>query len=155
MEKTVYKFIYGLKEKIMLFMMLALFGVTTLVDLFRLIGLFGMTPYNFALDLIGLLFSIVMFTFIMITLFFSKYVIQNGILTEKIGVFSTKIPCSRIAKFISIDSDGTLFMLYTAKKSVPKQLKINVHKSERDDFLSTLRSINTNILYESYNGEEE
>lgn len=155
MENKIYKVEYKKTEKIMLYIMLALFIVTSFLNIFRLLNLFSLVSFDLFIDISGLIISILLAFFIITTLFSSKYTIKNDVLIEQISIFKKSIKIDKICKIVVHDSQKNLFIFFTNEKDKPTFMKINIIESSFDDFATTIKSVNSSILYETISGEQK
>lgn len=153
MEKKIFKFVYKKAEKIILYVMFAFFVITTILNSCRLLELFSLVSYDVFVDVVGLLFSILLGTFIISTLHQSKYIIYDNVLTEQISIFKNKIDCSKICKIIFHDTAKVLYVFYTNEKKKETYLKINVKFEDIDAFVNSLKEYNSSIVYELTGGK--
>lgn len=150
--KKSFKFVYSTKVKISLYVLLILFLFSAIMNILRLSELFGLVPYNYLLDISGLIFSILTCIFVALTLFHSRYVIDDEHIIEYIGIMKMTIPCRAISKVIS-KNDKDIFILYTSNNVQPACRKLNIKSDSIDNFFNKIKSINSLIIFE-YIGEK-
>lgn len=155
MENKIYKVEYKKTERIMLYIMLALFVVTSILNVFRIFNLFSLTSINLFIDISGLIISLLLAFFIFTTLFSSKYSIINDILIEQISIFKKNIQINKICKIVLQDSLKCLYLFLTDEKDKPTFMKINIKENSFDDFANALKRINSSILYEIIKGDHK
>ncbi len=155
MTKTIFKMIFKTPVKVLLIVLSAIFFACSIKAILSFFGVFGMQPFNLVLDVCGLALSVFFIVSNILTLTYSRYVVTNSSLYVRVGMFFYKIPCGLISSVVKISADGAIFILYTSPSAKPSQLKINITPENLDGFISALRSLNSNIVYEVYDPEQK
>lgn len=155
MTKTVFKFVYTAGVKVILSILLALFGICAVKNLLTIFQAFGWHSSVLWLDIAGLILSVFLIVFIILIFTYSRYVVTNSSLYVRIGMVFQKIPCGLISTVVKIPQDGAIFILYTSQSAKPSQLKINIVEEDLDKFISALKALNPEIMYEIYHTEDQ
>lgn len=154
MSKSIFKFVHTTASKVFIIIMTAIFGLCAVKNVLTLLGAFGWTSFNMILDIVGTALCVFLIIFLLLIYFKSKYVVTNSCLYVKLGMIFYKIPCGLISSIVKIKADGTIFILYTSQSAKPSQLKINIESDALDAFIDSIRTLNSNVVYEIFDPSE-
>ncbi|MBR5900499.1 MAG: PH domain-containing protein [Clostridia bacterium] len=145
-----FKFKYAIAVYVMLVAVIILSIVGAVWNVYSAIEYFGVVQPKAVSSMLTAILCLVLLIIAFLVLFNGKYIIKDGNLTTRIGVFAVKTPVREICAVTHFKKSDKLVVYFDeAKFSV-----IVISPEFYEQFISSLKETNPAILYSSQNDEK-
>ena len=142
-----YNFNFGILYTVVLIISLLMSLAVTTLRIMAILGTMDMISSNIGMDIALALFTLLIATFITLTLTTSNYICDSSSLVMRLALINVKYDYKSMCRVVLNLKDDKLWLYYTSDICEPSCINVRIHKQKISDFVTTLRKHNPSIVY--------
>ena len=142
-----YNFNFGILYTVVLIRSLLMSLAVTTLRIMAILGTMDMISSNIGMDIALALFTLLIATFITLTLTTSTYICDSSSLVMRLALINVKYDYKSMCRVVLNLKDDKLWLYYTSDICEPSCINVRIHKQKISDFVTTLRKHNPSIVY--------
>ena len=142
-----YNFNFGILYTVVLIISLLMSLAVTTLRIMAILGTMDMISSNIGMDIALALFTLLIATFIILTLTTSAYICDSSSLVMRLALINVKYDYKSMCRVVLNLKDDKLWLYYTSDICEPSCINVRIHKQKISDFVTTLRKHNPSIVY--------
>lgn len=142
-----YNFNFGILYTVILVISLVMALTVSVLRIMAILGAMDMISSNISMDIALALLTLLIATFVILTLTTSSYLCDSSSLVMRLALVNVRYDYKSMCRVVLNLKDHKLWLYYTSDLCEPSCINVRIHRQNIPDFVTTLRKHNPSIVY--------